>query len=108
MCPNKVSNSKLKCFRINDNRFVVFFDRSDSNFGDTEMYRKNFEINANELVSCEGLFKKLKENRLPEIPNNVFAYSIFEDSFVYLESLATFDALEYLQIEYGLNEPYWK
>jgi hypothetical protein len=82
---------------------MVFLDRSDENFGENEMYKKNFEIKTNELVPCDYLFKKLKENKLPKIPENVFAYSIFEETFVYLEDLATFDALQYLEIEYDLN-----
>lgn len=94
---------QLKCFKINDNRFVVFLDRPDENFGETEMYKKNFELKTNELVSCDELFKKLKENKLPKIPENVFAYAVFEGNFVYLEDLATFDALQYLEIEYDLN-----
>ena len=94
---------QLKCFKINENRFVVFLDRSDENFGETEMYKKNFELKTNELISCDELFKKLKENKLLKIPGNVFAYAIFEGNFVYLEDLATFDALQYLEIEYELN-----
>src|SRR5690606_37424168 len=103
-----VNKVLYKCSKLSDNRFIVFVDKSDENFGETEEYKKNFKINTKELISCDDLFKKLKENKLPEIPENVFAYVIFEDSLVYLEDLATFDALEYLQIEYGLNEPYWK
>jgi hypothetical protein len=94
---------QLKCFKINDNRFIVFLDRSDENFGETEMYKKNFELKTKEIVSCDELFKKLKENKLPKIPENVFAYAVFEGNFVYLEDLATFDALQYLEIEYDLN-----
>ncbi|MDV7697439.1 hypothetical protein N6B72_10945 [Chryseobacterium soli] len=99
-----IDKQQFKCFKINDNRFVVFVDRSDENFGKTEVYKKNFEIKAKEIVSCDVLFKKLKENKLPKIPENVFAYAIFEETFVYLEDLATFDALQYLEIEYDLNK----
>jgi hypothetical protein len=98
-----IDKRQLKCFKINDSKFVVFVDRSEENFGKDEMYKKNFEIKTNQLVSCDGLFKKLKENKLPKIPDNVFAYAIFEGNFVYLEDLATFDALQYLEIEYDLN-----
>ncbi|MGN7707976.1 hypothetical protein [Chryseobacterium sp. 22543] len=61
-------------------------------------------LKTKEVISCDGLFKQLKSNKLPKIPANVFAYSIFEETFVYLEDLATFDALQYLQIEYDLNK----
>jgi len=98
-----IDKNQLKCFKINDSRFVVFVDRSEENFGETSIYKKNFELKRNELVSCDELFKELKENKLPKIPDNVFMYSIFEGSFVYLEDLATFDALQYLEIEYDLN-----
>ncbi|REC71168.1 hypothetical protein DRF60_20690 [Chryseobacterium elymi] len=98
-----LDKKQLKCFKINDNRFVVFVDRSEENFGETESYKKNFELKTKEVVSCDGLFKKLKENKLPKIPENVFAYAVFEGNFVYLEDLATFDALQYLEIEYDLN-----
>ncbi|WP_223608240.1 hypothetical protein [Chryseobacterium sp. OSA05B] len=98
-----IDKNQLKCFKINDNRFVVFVDRSEENFGETKQYKNNFAIKEKEVASCDGLLKKLKENKLPKIPENVFAYAIFEENFVYLEDLATFDALQYLQIEYDLN-----
>lgn len=98
-----IDKNQLKCFKINDNRFVVFVDRSDENFGQTELYKKTFGINIKEMVSCDGILKQLKENKLNKIPENVFAYSIFEETFVYLEDLATFDALQYLEIVYDLN-----
>lgn len=94
---------KLKCSQINDNRFIVFMDRSDENFGEDKSYKKNFAVKTENLISCNTLFKKLKENKLPKIPENVFAYAIFEENFVYLKDLATFDALQYLEIEYDLN-----
>jgi hypothetical protein len=98
-----IDKNHLKCFEINDNRFLVFEDKSEENFGQTDMYKKNFEIKTKEIVSCDILFKNLKENKLPKIPENVFAYAVFEGNFVYLEDLATFDALQYLEIEYDLN-----
>lgn len=98
-----IDKKQLKCFKISDNKFIVFVDRSDENFGDTEPYKKNFEIKINELISCDDLYKKLKENKLPKIPESVFAYAIFEGTFVYLQDLATFDSLQYLEIEYDLN-----
>lgn len=97
------NKEKLKCSQISDNRFIVFMDRSDENFGQDESYKKNFAIKTENLTSCNILFKKLKENKLPKIPVNVFAYAIFEENFIYLEDLATFDALQYLEIEYDLN-----
>lgn len=98
-----IDKKQLKCFKINDNRFLVFVDRSEENFGETEAYKKNFEVKTKEILSCDSLYKKLKENKLPKIPENVFAYAVFEGNFVYLEDLATFDALQYLEIEYDLN-----
>ncbi len=94
---------KLKCYEINESKFIVFEDKSDENFGQFESYKKNFAIKTDNLTSCNTLFKKLKENKLPKIPENVFSYAIFEENFVYLEDLATFDALQYLEIEYDLN-----
>lgn len=98
-----IDKKLLKCFKINDNRFVVFVDRSDENFGESKEYKNNFGIKEKEVISCDSLFKKIKENKVPQIPNNVFAYAVFEGNFVYLEDLATFDALQYLEIEYDLN-----
>lgn len=94
---------QLKCFNITNNRFIVFLDRSEGNFGKTESYKSNFEIKPKSNVSCENLFKQLKNNISPKIPDNVFAYAIFQETFVYLQDLATFDALQYLEIEYDLN-----
>ncbi|MDC8104686.1 hypothetical protein MTQ00_09055 [Chryseobacterium sp. B21-037] len=101
---SSIDQKQCKCFKVTDNRFIVFFDRSDENFGKTEQYKNNFGINAKEATSCNDLFKQLKNNKQPAIPVNVFAYSIFEEKFVYLEDLATFDALQYLEIEYDLNK----
>lgn len=39
-----IDKNQLKCFKINDNRFVVFVDRSDENFGQTELYKKTLEL----------------------------------------------------------------
>ncbi|ASK30481.1 hypothetical protein CEY12_10340 [Chryseobacterium sp. T16E-39] len=99
-----VDRKLFKCFKLENNRFIAFVDKSNMNFGQNELYKNNFEIGAKELVPCDELFKLLKDNKLPKIPENVFAYSIFEDTFVYLEGLATFDALQYLEIEYDLNK----
>lgn len=99
-----IDKKQLKCFQINNNKFVVFVDKSEENFTQSVSYKKNFELKTKEVISCDGLFKQLKSNKLPKIPANVFAYSIFEETFVYLEDLATFDALQYLQIEYDLNK----
>lgn len=93
----------LKCFKFSDKRFIVFVDKSNENYGQEELYRKHFTINEKETISCDELFKQLKANKLPKIPENIFTYSIFEGSFAYLEDLATFDALDYLQIEYDLH-----
>lgn len=95
---------QCKCFKLGDNRFLIFIDKSTENYGDTELYKKHFGITTKNVTSCDELFTQLKGNKLPKIPENVFAYSIFEETFVYLEDLATFDALQYLEIEYNLNK----
>lgn len=95
---------QCKCFKLEDNRFLIFVDKSGENYGDTDLYKKHFGINVKGIISCDNLFKQLKDNKLDKIPENVFAYSIFQQSFVYLADLATFDALQYLEIEYNLNK----
>jgi hypothetical protein len=95
---------QCKCFKLEGNRFLVFVDKSSENYGKTELYKKHFGITTENVTSCDELFKQLKSSKLPNIPENVFAYSIFEETFVYLEDLATFDALQYLEIEYNLNK----
>ncbi|WP_172279319.1 hypothetical protein [Chryseobacterium sp. LAM-KRS1] len=101
---SSIDQKQYKCFKVTDNKFIVFSDRSDENFGKTEQYKNNFEINSKEETPCNDLFKQLKNNKQSGIPVNVFAYSIFEETFVYLEDLATFDALQYLEIEYDLHK----
>lgn len=34
---------KLKCSQINDNRFIVFMDRSSENFGEDKSYKKTLQ-----------------------------------------------------------------
>lgn len=94
----------LKCFKLENNRFLVFIDKSSENYGQEELFKKHFSIIENEMNSCDELFKELKVQNRPQLPENVFVYSIFEESFVYLEDLATFDVLQYLEIEYNLNK----
>jgi hypothetical protein len=98
------AEKQCKCFKLEDNRFLIFIDKSDENYGNTDLYKKHFGIIKKNVISCGDLFAQLKNNKLPKIPENVLAYSIFEETFVYLEDLATFDALQYLEIEYNLNK----
>lgn len=96
---DKYETENLTCFDLGRNRILAIIgDESTERFSDE--YRNNYALKSSaNKITCSNKSGK----RTVDIPESIFGYVIFDETFSYLFDLMTFDSLQFLKIEFDLK-----